>query len=104
LDKVFPSIFPNILGFFAVVYKGYNKHTNQVVCLKQIVQQQDGESALHEAKVLASLNHPNIVKYLGVIQQNGNNFIVTEFLDKGDLLTFVQTHASELQHEDFLDM
>lgn len=91
-------------GFFAVVFKGYHKHTKEVVCLKRTLQLEDGEAAVHEANLLSSLVHPNIVKYLGVINHNGVHYIVTEFMDKGDLLTFVQQNHDQLHHADLLDM
>ena len=46
-----------------------------------------GHSPLNEAKVLQSLDHPNIIKYYEAFIHNNKLCIVMEYADNGEILT-----------------
>src|SRR5688572_18668357 len=74
----------------AVVYKAYDTRLERHVAIKVITpSKQLSEKFLKrfeiEAKALAQLNHPNIVKVLDFGEQDGIPYLVMEFLQGGTL-------------------
>ena len=55
----------------------------------------------HEARILTSLNDPNLVSVLGVCYEADNNgqaipsSMVCEYTEEGDLCQFLQDHVAE---------
>jgi len=78
-------------GGMGVVYLGVDTHTGQAVAVKQlkreIVQKQPDivERFTREAEALRALNHPNIVKALATVDQDGEHYIVMEYVPGADL-------------------
>lgn len=80
-------------GGMATVYKGYDTHLERDVALKVIRNKafppEQMERMLkrfsQEAKVLANLKHPNIVKVLDYGQENGTPYFVMEYIPSGTL-------------------
>ncbi len=76
-------------GGMAVVYKAYDPELGRTVAIKLIrstgfSDDQTGmltERFRREAKALARLDHPNIVKVLDYGEFNGSNYLVMEFLE-----------------------
>eukprot|EP00767_Chilomastix_cuspidata_P007349 gnl/Chilomastix_cuspidata/7989.p1 GENE.gnl/Chilomastix_cuspidata/7989~~gnl/Chilomastix_cuspidata/7989.p1 ORF type:complete len:400 (-),score=112.83 gnl/Chilomastix_cuspidata/7989:46-1104(-) len=54
--------------------------------------------AFNEVKVLASISHPNVLKYLDAFTEDGVLHIVTEFADGGDLNEQIQLHRARREH------
>ena len=82
-------------GHFGQVFKGNWKKTP--VALK-LLYEPDNETSKqkfssiqnefeNEAKILSYLTHPNIILFLGIYNEDGKKYIVTEFADHGDLST-----------------
>ncbi|CAL2042808.1 unnamed protein product [Caenorhabditis brenneri] len=69
---------------------------------------QDKMMFMKEAILLNNLDHPNIVKELGVCVSPGNELILLEFMEGGNLLTFLKNsipneyQSSELSPRDLL--
>ncbi|TMW60857.1 hypothetical protein Poli38472_000899 [Pythium oligandrum] len=86
-------------GTYGVVYKSLDLKTNEVVALKRIrlETEDDGipSTALREISVLRELEHPNIVRLLDCLQENGKLFLVFEFVDK-DLKRFMEHRPGQL--------
>ncbi|KAJ0410944.1 hypothetical protein ATCC90586_004297 [Pythium insidiosum] len=86
-------------GTYGVVYKSLDLKTNQVVALKRIrlETEDDGipSTALREISVLRELEHPNIVRLLDCLQEEGKLFLVFEFVDK-DLKRFMEHKLGSL--------
>ncbi|CAD6187090.1 unnamed protein product [Caenorhabditis auriculariae] len=65
---------------------------------------------IKEAILLNNIDHPNIIKQLGVCMELGGEFIILELLEGGDLLSFLrssvptESQASELSLRDLLAM
>ncbi|KAI8847965.1 kinase-like domain-containing protein [Chytridium lagenaria] len=51
------------------------------------------EGVSSEARILSKLNHPRIVRFLGVIEQIDDLVIVMEYLPLGTLLSYYQTNT-----------
>ena len=51
---------------------------------------------LAEASVLTSLSHPNLVKLIGVSVDQTSMYIITEFMEKGSLLEYLQSRDSSV--------
>jgi len=72
-------------GNFGEVYKGTWQGTT-TIALKKSKTEESFREAVKEAKMLNSLNHPNIVRFLGFyVDKSGSKFIATEFLSLGSL-------------------
>ncbi len=73
-------------GGFATVYLGRNLDTNEIVAVKVLSQQltRDGryvERFRREAMLAQHLQHPNIVRVLDYGMEEGNHFLVMEFVE-----------------------
>lgn len=86
-------------GGMGVVYLGVDTHTGQAVAVKQlkreIVQKQPDivERFSREAEALRALNHPNIVKALATVDQDGEHYIVMEYVPGFDLGNLIRTES-----------
>jgi len=73
-------------GNFGSVYRGI--WFGSQVALKMLKNQQ--KSFLGEVMLLKSLTHPNVVRFLGVVQKNSEFYIVLEYMHKGSLDRLLQ--------------
>lgn len=93
-------------GNFGDVYKGIWAGTT-LVALKRLKSAEQMQEFSHEASVLQSLVHPNIVQYLGVFTSPENNedrFIVTEFLSLGSLLDLLRSRGTSFSSKVLVSM
>jgi serine/threonine protein kinase len=79
-------------GGMATVYKGFDPELERTVAIKVILQQEDHSNHFlmrfkREAKTLARLSHPNIVKILDYGEQDGEPFLVMDYIGGGSLAT-----------------
>src|SRR5260370_41851308 len=77
-------------GGFSVVYKAEDTQLERLVAIKQLnpgafTEFGTEERFIREAKLAASLNHPNIVSIYTFKRQNGSLFLVMEYLDAGSV-------------------
>jgi NIMA (never in mitosis gene a)-related kinase len=83
-------------GAFSTVYKVKRLRDGEIYALKQVklaaLKPKERENALNEVRILASVSHPNIVKYReAFIDPNTNNLcIIMEYCEEGDLLLKIQ--------------
>ncbi|CAF1176472.1 unnamed protein product [Adineta ricciae] len=79
-------------GEFAEVYEGTYRKTR--VAIKILKGSNSAELFLHEASIMSSLKHQNLVQLLGVTQESDNVFyLITEFMSKGSLLHYLTTRG-----------
>jgi serine/threonine protein kinase/tetratricopeptide (TPR) repeat protein len=78
-------------GGIGVVYKAVDKHSGQLVAVKQLRPEQlDATPSLferfrREGEALRELDHPNIVKVLDMLDEGDSHYIVEEYFADGDL-------------------
>ena len=79
-------------GAFSIVNKVRRLSDNQIYAMKQVkmgaLKTKEKENALNEVRILASVQHPNIVEMKEVFIDESTNklCIVMEFAEGGDLL------------------
>merc|ERR1711934_237490 len=85
-------------GSSGTVYHVKRLSDKKSYALKEVnlsgLQVREKEDALNEVRLLASVNHPNIVKYYEAFVENSKLYIVTELVRDGDLFQKLQrTHS-----------
>ena len=50
-----------------------------------------------EGEALRELNHPNIVKLLDTLEENGEHYLVMEYVTDGDLANLIENGSIELE-------
>lgn len=88
-------------GAWSIVYKGFHETLNLPVAIKMLkhTMAMDAdflEKFQNEAKIIAHLNHPNIVKVYDIEERYRTVFIVMELLE-GLLLEYILKHMPKLQ-------
>jgi serine/threonine protein kinase len=94
-------------GGMAIVYKAYDTHLECEVAVKMIRTDQLAPNALdralkrfeREAKKVAKLNHPNIVKVSDYGEFEGNPYLVMPYLPGGTLKGFIKNRGQILWQE-----
>lgn len=82
-------------GGMGTVYRGTDTDTNQTIAIKhlkpQIARPEMIERFKREGEALRELNHPNIVKMLDAVEDEGEHYLVMEFVSGGDLKNLLET-------------
>lgn len=94
MDNLLPERF-QVLGELgrggtSVVFRALDTKTGQEVAVKVLLKDSEEDRFQREAERLASISHPNVVSFLEVGHHNGHDFLVMEYLEMGDLTTYVQ--------------
>eukprot|EP01028_Stygiella_incarcerata_P005415 TRINITY_DN228_c0_g1_i1.p1 TRINITY_DN228_c0_g1~~TRINITY_DN228_c0_g1_i1.p1 ORF type:complete len:1074 (-),score=395.24 TRINITY_DN228_c0_g1_i1:159-3380(-) len=96
-------------GTFGKAYLVRNTRDGGQYIMKQIrtsqMDKQEREEAMNEVRVLASLNHPNIIQLVESFQDaEGELCIIMEFAEKGDVHDAIQKqHGRPFSEEQILD-
>ena len=53
---------------------------------------------------LSSLQHPNIVRLIGLKKYKGELYMIMEFMNGGNLLQYIRKYEASLKENDLLDM
>ncbi|XP_022102861.1 dual specificity testis-specific protein kinase 2-like [Acanthaster planci] len=72
-------------GFFSTVYKVQHKKTGQVLVLKLNNKESSFAGVIQEIQLLKKLQHPNIIKLLGVCVHEANIHALIEYMNGGSL-------------------
>jgi serine/threonine protein kinase len=97
-------------GGMGIVYEGHDLHLNRRVALKILTPPAGEEAAerLHrfqrEARAASLLNHPNIVSIFDAGQEQGFNYIATEFIEGETLRQLVTAQPRGLDARTLLDV
>jgi len=81
-------------GGMGTVYKGLDTQTEQLVAIKELhsdlTDSQLIERFKREGEALRELNHPNIVKMLDAVEEDGKHYLIIEFVSGGDLVNLLK--------------
>ena len=77
-------------GGFAAVFQARDRLLNRKVAIKQLLLNRVGDEKIvkrfiQEARIAASLGHPNVVSIFGLRLEDNNFYIIMEYLPKGSL-------------------
>ena len=72
-------------GGFAFTYEAVQEPINLRVCIKEL-----SASGIKEGEILASIKSPNVVRVLDYFEENGNSYIVLEYLEGQTLSEYVK--------------
>jgi serine/threonine protein kinase len=80
-------------GGMAVVYKAHQPDLDRLVAIKvlfgAVLQQRFIERFQAEARSVAKMNHPNVIRIYEVGEQNGIHYLVMEYIQGMDLLVYL---------------
>ncbi|XP_064459516.1 LIM domain kinase 1-like isoform X2 [Ornithodoros turicata] len=88
-------------GFFGQVYLVTHKETGEVMVLKEL-HRLDDEAQKHflkEVAVLRSLNHENVLRFIGVLYRDKRLHLVTEYVSGGSLRDLLHDSLEPLPWE-----
>lgn len=88
-------------GGMGTVYRAIDTRTSQLVAIKhlkpELAQPSLIERFQREGEALRRLNHPNIVKMIDSLSEDGHHFLVLEYVEGGDLKQALQHGALPVQ-------
>jgi tRNA A-37 threonylcarbamoyl transferase component Bud32 len=91
-------------GGMGAVYKARDEKLNRLVAIKLLRKEMNADASFiakleEEARITASINHPNVVKVFSFGSDHGQYYIAMELVDKGSLddLMQLQNRVAELQ-------
>nr|AQT19751.1 hypothetical protein Smed-abl-2 [Schmidtea mediterranea] len=83
-------------GQYGIVYEAFWKKYSITVAVKTVKTDITvADDFLEEARLMKSLQHPNLVRLLGVCTQEPPNYIIAEFMENGNLLEYLRTRSKE---------
>lgn len=67
------------------VYRARHRQSGEAVALKQLLEGESERRFEAEARLLAALEHPRVVRVLDHFESGGDRFLVMELVDGPDL-------------------
>ncbi|CAI9588874.1 unnamed protein product [Staurois parvus] len=79
-------------GFFGRAIKVTHRATGKVMVIKELIQfdEQTQKTFLTEVKVMRSLDHPNVLRFIGVLYKDRRLNLLTEYIECGTLKDFLR--------------
>uniref|UniRef100_A0AAY4CHF6 LIM domain kinase 2 n=1 Tax=Denticeps clupeoides TaxID=299321 RepID=A0AAY4CHF6_9TELE len=79
-------------GFFGQAIKVTHKATGEVMVMKELIRcdEETQKTFLKEVKVMRSLDHPNVLRFIGVLYKDKRLNLITEFIEGGTLKDFIR--------------
>lgn len=80
-------------GFFGQAIKVTHKETGKVMVMKELIRcdEETQKTFLTEVKVMRCLDHPNVLKFIGVLYKDKRLNLLTEFIECGTLKDFLRS-------------
>lgn len=97
-------------GGMGIVYLAKDSRTDELVAIKSLrdsplgTDDEQRTRFLREAEALRELNHPNIVKMVAACEEDGQHFIVMEYLEGGTLQERLAEDDGQLPLPEVLDI
>ena len=90
-------------GAFGIVYKAKSKLSGQTVAVKIISKNSNKKGTIiqiqRELNILQSLSHPNILKLIEYYESQNNVYIVTEYIQHGNLKDYLSQHKDKITEQ-----
>uniref|UniRef100_A0A3B4AI89 LIM domain kinase 2 n=1 Tax=Periophthalmus magnuspinnatus TaxID=409849 RepID=A0A3B4AI89_9GOBI len=79
-------------GFFGQAIKVTHKATGEVMVMKELLRcdEETQKTFLKEVKVMRSLDHPHVLRFIGVLYKDKRLNLITEFIEGGTLKDFIK--------------
>ncbi|KAJ8379386.1 hypothetical protein SKAU_G00001640 [Synaphobranchus kaupii] len=79
-------------GFFGQAIKVTHKATGEVMVMKELIRcdEETQKTFLKEVKVMRGLEHPHVLKFIGVLYKDKRLNLITEFIEGGTLKDFIR--------------
>ncbi|XP_056601766.1 LIM domain kinase 2 [Triplophysa dalaica] len=79
-------------GFFGQAIKMTHKATGEVMVMKELIRcdEETQKTFLKEVKVMRSLDHPHVLRFIGVLYKDKRLNLITEFIEGGTLKDFIR--------------
>lgn len=81
-------------GAYGQVYRGMDSVSGDIVAIKQIslagVPSDSLQTVMGEIELLKTLNHKNIVKYIGSFKSRTHLYIILEYMENGSLASVIK--------------
>ncbi|XP_056313523.1 LIM domain kinase 2 [Danio aesculapii] len=79
-------------GFFGQAIKVTHKATGEVMVMKELIRcdEETQKTFLKEVKVMRSLDHSHVLKFIGVLYKDKRLNLITEFIEGGTLKDFIR--------------
>ncbi|XP_030647477.1 LIM domain kinase 2 [Chanos chanos] len=79
-------------GFFGQAIKVTHKATGEVMVMKELIRcdEETQKTFLKEVKVMRSLEHPHVLKFIGVLYKDKKLNLITEYIEGGTLKDFIR--------------
>ncbi|XP_048252363.1 LIM domain kinase 1-like isoform X1 [Haliotis rufescens] len=89
-------------GFFGQAIKVTHRVTGEVMVLKELFKfdEEGQKSFLHEVSLLRNLDHPCVLKFMGVLYRDKKLNLVTEFVAGGTLTDMLRDMEQDITWED----
>nr|XP_060641189.1 LIM domain kinase 2 isoform X1 [Anolis sagrei ordinatus] len=80
-------------GFFGRALKVTHKATGKVMVMKELIRcnEETQKTFLTEVKLMRSLGHPNVLRFLGVLYKDRKLNLLTEYIEGGTLKDFLRS-------------
>uniref|UniRef100_A0A8C2A0S5 LIM domain kinase 2 n=1 Tax=Cyprinus carpio TaxID=7962 RepID=A0A8C2A0S5_CYPCA len=90
-------------GFFGQAIKVTHKATGEVMVMKELIRcdEETQKTFLKEVKVMRSLDHPHVLKFIGVLYKDKRLNLITEFIEGGTLKDFIRDTDNTVVVADF---
>jgi serine/threonine protein kinase len=91
-------------GGMGTVYKAHDLHLDRYVALKLLRRELAGEvdhnaQLQQEARIAASVNHPNVVQIFSLGTDHGQFYVVMELIDHGSLDDLIESQGRLPEHQ-----
>lgn len=84
-------------GAYSIVILAKHRKTEILRCVKKINKHKftksENESIMNEIEVLKEIDHPNIIKIIEYYESENSLYLVTEYLDGGELFDKISENS-----------
>uniref|UniRef100_A0A8C8A337 non-specific serine/threonine protein kinase n=1 Tax=Oryzias sinensis TaxID=183150 RepID=A0A8C8A337_9TELE len=83
-------------GFFGQAIKVIHKATGEVMVMKELIRcdEETQKTFLKEVKVMRSLEHPHVLRFIGVLYKDKRLNLITEYIEGGTLKDVIRDTVS----------